>query len=155
MSARRTQNARPAQSKVGIVCARFEVMILIPTARPARRARRGRAEGAKIVMAYPSFGIYICKMLEERDINVIAQKVVSANLHSNSVHSVLSAPATDSQGDPALKITITLTPGSTDTIQGKDILKTLDQLQQSLQEAGEERFPIVEFETKGELPIGD
>jgi hypothetical protein len=24
-----------------------------------------------------------------------------------------------------------------------------------LQEAGEERFPIVEFETKGEAPVGD
>jgi hypothetical protein len=94
-------------------------------------------------------------MLQERDINLIAQDVASANLHSSSVHSVLSAPTIDSQGDPALKITIVLTAGSTDTIQGKDILKTLDQLQQRLQEAGEDRFPIVEFETKDELPVGD
>jgi hypothetical protein len=94
-------------------------------------------------------------MLEERDINDIAQQVVSANLHSASVDSVLSAPATDSQGDPALKITITLTAGSTESVSGKDILKTLDQLQQRLQEEGEDRFPFVEFETKGALPVGD
>jgi len=35
------------------------------------------------------------------------------------------------------------------------VLKTLDQLQQQLQDAGENRFPIVEFETKGELPVAD
>jgi hypothetical protein len=98
-------------------------------------------------------------MLKERDINRIVQKVASATLSStgtlHAVAGVHSAPTIDSQGDPALKITIVLTAGSTDSIQGKDVLKTLDQLQQRLQEEGEERFPIVEFETRGEAPVGD
>jgi hypothetical protein len=98
-------------------------------------------------------------MLEERDINRIVEQVASATLSGTgtlrAVADVVSAPTIDSQGDPALKITIVLTAGSTESIQGKDVLKTLDQLQQRLQEAGEERFPIVEFETKGEAPVGD
>jgi hypothetical protein len=98
-------------------------------------------------------------MLEERDINRIVQQVARATLRGTgslrAVADVVSASTIDSQGDPALKITIVLTAGSTESIQGKDVLKTLDQLQQRLQEAGEERFPIVEFETKGEAPVGD
>jgi hypothetical protein len=98
-------------------------------------------------------------MLKERDINRIVQQVASATLSSTetlpAVAHVQSESTIDSQGDPALKITIVLTAGSTESIQGKDILKTLDQLQQRLQEAGEERFPIVEFETMGEAPDAD
>jgi hypothetical protein len=98
-------------------------------------------------------------MLEERDINRIVQQVASATLSSTetlpAVADVESASTIDSQGDPALKITIILTAGSTESIQGKDILKTLDQVQQRLQEEGEKRFPIVEFETTGEAPVGD
>jgi hypothetical protein len=97
-------------------------------------------------------------MLGKRDINKIVLEVASANLRitgAKPVVTVESAPTIDSQGDPALKVTIVLTAGSTDSIQGKDVLKTLDQLQQRLQAAGEERFPIVEFETKGEAPVGD
>jgi hypothetical protein len=98
-------------------------------------------------------------MLEERDINRIVQHVVSATLSSTGtlqpVADVQSTPTIDSQGEPALKITIVLTAGSTDSIQGKDILKTLDQLQERLEQAGEKRFPIVEFETEGEAPVAD
>ena len=98
-------------------------------------------------------------MLEERDINRIVQQVASATLggtgNLSAVANVVSAPTVDSQGDPALKITIVLTAGSTESIHGKDVLKTFDQLQQRLQEAGEERFPIVEFETTDEAPVGD
>jgi hypothetical protein len=92
-------------------------------------------------------------MLKKSDIDRIAQAVARATLDSSA--GVESTSTIDSQGDPALKITIVLTPGSTESIQGKDVLKTLDQVQQRLQEEGEERFPIIEFETKGEAPVGD
>src|SRR5215510_6254748 len=98
-------------------------------------------------------------MLEERDINRIVRHVASANLSGTgtlrAVADVHSAPTIDSQGEPALKITIVLTAGSTDSIQGKGVLKTLDQLQQRLEQEGEKRFPIVEFETEGEAPVAD
>jgi hypothetical protein len=92
-------------------------------------------------------------MLKKREIDRIARAVARATLDSSAF--VDSTPTIDSEGDPALKITIVLTPKSTESIQGKDVLKTLDRLQQRLQENGEERFPIVEFETKGETPVGD
>jgi hypothetical protein len=92
-------------------------------------------------------------MLKKRDIDRIAKAVARATLDSSA--NVDSTSTIDSQGDPALKITIVLTPKSTESIQGKNVLKTLDQLQQRLQEKGEKRFPIVEFETKGETPVGD
>jgi len=92
-------------------------------------------------------------MLKKRDIDRIAKAVARATLDSSA--GVDSTSTIDSQGDPALKITIVLTPKSSESIQGKDVLKTLDQLQQRLQEKGEDRFPIVEFETKGETPVGD
>jgi hypothetical protein len=97
-------------------------------------------------------------MLKERDINRIVVEVAGATLRSGDLQAVAgakSAPTVDSQGDPALKVTIFLTAGSTDSIQGKDVLKTLDQLQQRLQEEGEERFPIIEFETSDEGTVGD
>jgi hypothetical protein len=97
---------------------------------------------------------YMNKM-EKAKIDKIAREVASANLHSASVVSVTTAPTTDSEGAPALTITITLTPGSTDSVSGEAVVKTISQLQERLQEEGEERFPIVEFETKGELPIAD
>lgn len=99
-------------------------------------------------------------MLEERDINRIVQEVANSSLSISGgplhpVADVHSAPTIDSQGEPALKITIVLTAGSTDSIQGKGVLKTLDQLQQRLEQEGEKRFPIVEFETEGEAPVAD
>jgi multidrug efflux pump subunit AcrB len=98
-------------------------------------------------------------MLTDQEISWIAQNVATTTLGSGDskigIAAVHTTTATDSQGDPALKITIVLTPGSTELVQGKAVLKTLDQLQQQLQDAGENRFPIVEFETKGELPVAD
>jgi|SRR6266446_8779491 len=58
---------------------------------------------------------YMNKM-EKAKIDKIAREVASANLHSASVVSVTTAPTTDSEGAPALTITITLTPGSTDSV---------------------------------------
>jgi hypothetical protein len=90
-------------------------------------------------------------MLKEPDINTIAQKVASANLVSESVVSVISSPTVDSAGDPALRITITVTPESTSAISGDAALKTLHEIHRLLQERGEDRFPIIEYTTPGEI----
>jgi hypothetical protein len=95
---------------------------------------------------------YDTAMVDDDKIRQIAQQVATANLPSGSVSSVIIGPsAFTSEGRDALRITIVLTPGSTDKIQGDAVLNTLVQTQQKLEQEGEERFPIVEYATKKEL----
>jgi hypothetical protein len=89
-------------------------------------------------------------MLNERDINIIVQKVASANLASDSIVSIKNSPTVDSVGDPALRITITVTPVSTAAISGDAALKTLHEVHRRLQKRGEDRFPIIEYDTPAE-----
>jgi hypothetical protein len=89
-------------------------------------------------------------MLKERDIDDIAHAAASTTLTSDTIISVTSSPMVDSVGDPALRITITVTPESTKAITGKDALRTLAEIQRRLQEQGEDRFPIVEYATSKE-----
>jgi hypothetical protein len=57
----------------------------------------------------------------------------------------------NSLGDPALRITIVLAPGAAASISGEAVLKTLAQISDTLQEQGEERFPILHYATSDEL----
>jgi hypothetical protein len=88
--------------------------------------------------------------LGEKLLQNIATTVATANLGGGSVSMVNIVPTTDSAGDAALRITIVLTPGSTESISGDAALNTLVQLQQALQKKGEDRFPIVEYTTEDE-----
>mgnify|MGYP001015739730 CR=1 FL=1 len=90
-------------------------------------------------------------MLEQKKIIEIAQKAAVANLSSAAVHSVLSEPTVDSQGREALQITIVLTPDAVENIKGENVLKMLVEIQDKLQEAGDERFPIMRYATEQEL----
>jgi hypothetical protein len=90
-------------------------------------------------------------MLKEPDINAIARAAASANLRSGSIVDVMSAPTTDTEGDAALNITIVLTPESTASVTGDSLLKTLTQIKHKLQEAGDNRLPIVVYAAQNEL----
>jgi hypothetical protein len=90
-------------------------------------------------------------MLDDIEIRRIATAVATANLSSQNFTSIASSTATDSEGREALRITIIIPPGAESRIEGNTALKTLVQMQDSLQKAGEERFPIVEYATKKEL----
>jgi len=90
-------------------------------------------------------------MLDTKQIDEIAKVAARANLSHASVVSVRSQTATDSAGDAALRITIELTPGSTSSISGEAVVKTLSQIWDRLQEAGDDRFPIIEYATSDEL----
>jgi len=90
-------------------------------------------------------------MLKESDIDIIVQRVASANLASDSIVSVISSPTVDPVGDPALRIRITVTPESTAAISGDAALRTLHEIHRHLQERGEDRFPIIEYATPGEV----
>ncbi len=93
-------------------------------------------------------------MLAQNQIIKIANDVAMANLTSSSVSRVISEPTVDSEGRDALKIIIVINPGAAAKIKGDAALDTLVQIQDRLREAGEERFPIVEYATKEELEEG-
>ena len=93
-------------------------------------------------------------ILGEKLLKNIATGVATANLGRGSVSTVNITPTTNSVGDPALRVTIVLTPASTESISGEAALNNLVQLQQELQKEGEDRFPIVEYATEDELAAG-
>lgn len=90
-------------------------------------------------------------MLAKNRIIEIAKDVATANLTSSSVSNIVSDSAIDSEGREALRITIVIKPGAVTKIRGDAALDTLVQIQDRLREAGEERFPIVEYATQEEL----
>jgi len=93
-------------------------------------------------------------MLDDANIIAIVDKVVRSNLDPGSVTEVLTEPAIDSAGRDALRITIVIEPGAAARFRGDAVLDTLVQIQDRLQEAGEDRFPIVGYATKDELENG-
>src|ERR1700682_4582304 len=90
-------------------------------------------------------------MLAKNRIIEIANNVATANLTSSSVSNIVSDSAIDSEGREALRITIVIKPGAATRIRGDAALDILVQIQDQLREAGEERFPIVEYATQEEL----
>ena len=90
-------------------------------------------------------------MLEPDKITKIATDAATTNLASAAVTRVISETATDSQGRDALKITIVIRPDALGRLTGDAALDTLVQIQEQLAQAGEERFPIVEYATEKEL----
>lgn len=90
-------------------------------------------------------------MLDVGTIANIARKAATKHLEKGSVERVESEPATDSDGNDALRITLVLKPHTADTLDGDSVLDTLVAIQRELREAGEDRFPIVEYATQEEL----
>jgi hypothetical protein len=93
--------------------------------------------------------------LDANTINAIVREVAGANLGSGTVDHVLSEPTVDSQGNDALRILIVITPSAASKLVGDTPLNTLFQIQTTLSEKGEERFPIVEYATTEELASSD
>jgi hypothetical protein len=89
--------------------------------------------------------------LDQDKIATITKAAATTTLGSESFVDVANTSITDSTGDNALQITIVLTPGSTDEITGERVLRTLSEIRKRLQEAGEERLPIVHYATQEEL----
>jgi|SRR6266568_4360549 len=90
-------------------------------------------------------------MLASDQIDQIVHEVAKANLTPTNVDRVLSESAVDSQGNDALRITIVIPPDAVARIKGAAVVDTLVQIQNRLRDAGEERFPIVEYATQEEL----
>ncbi|MGJ5202390.1 hypothetical protein [Bradyrhizobium sp. HKCCYLR20261] len=94
-------------------------------------------------------------MLDNAKIAEIAREIATANLSSSAaVTNVTTAPYADSEGRDALRITIVVSPIEGTDIGGEAVLDTLVQIQEQLQAAGEDRFPLIEYEAENEV-FGD
>ncbi|MBI3705385.1 MAG: hypothetical protein HY244_16430 [Rhizobiales bacterium] len=94
-------------------------------------------------------------MLDLEQINQIVSDVATHNLGAKAVKWTDSQSTTDSEGQAALRITIVLAPDVAKKLKGDAVLNTLVEVQDRLREAGEERFPILEYGTEDELFASD
>lgn len=91
-------------------------------------------------------------MLESQKISDIVSQVVQANTSPTSVLDVKAEPAMDWAGEEeVLRITIVITPEAVSQLAAGRALDTLVQIRDRLGEAGEHRFPILEYATEREL----
>ncbi len=95
-------------------------------------------------------------MLDTNKISQIVTQAVEANTAPKSVRRVMAEPGTTSEGDEALRITIVLTPEAVAQLAAGHPLDILVQIWDRLRDAGDQRFPILEYATEEELEdIGD
>ena len=95
-------------------------------------------------------------MLDTNEIARIVTQTVEANTTPDSVSRVMIEPALDSEGKDALRITIVITPEAVTQLESGPVVDTLVQVQDRLHDAGEERFPIIDYATEEELEeVGD
>jgi hypothetical protein len=90
-------------------------------------------------------------MLDLPEIARLAKEAASANLSVQTVETVVAESTVDSVGDDALRVVIVVRPESVSRLQGEALVDTLLDIQTRLQEAGENRLPIVEYATAADL----
>jgi hypothetical protein len=76
----------------------------------------------------------------------IAKRVAAANLAQSWTRMVSAAATTDALGRDALEVTFGVTPGS--SVTGDMAVNTVFDLNQKLQEEGEERFSTVRYSSE-------
>lgn len=94
-------------------------------------------------------------MLDDKTITELAGNVARRVLAHGTVERILTQPTTDSVGDDALRITLVMEPDSVPRITGDEAGDLIAGIQQTLHEAGEERFPIIRYATEQELAMDD
>ncbi|MBA4161328.1 MAG: hypothetical protein C0515_04460 [Novosphingobium sp.] len=91
-------------------------------------------------------------MLETLKLQELARRIFAKRLPSIQLDEVQAAQFTGSDGEPALRIKLVLTPESADAISGEDALKLLAAIRDELVQIGDERLPILEYATADDLP---
>ena len=94
-------------------------------------------------------------MLQLRDVDVIVREVAQRHLASLGVQNVQSEPTTDSEGNDALRITITLQSAEGIAHSGGALLDTLTEMLDRLNEAKDPRFAIIDYVSEEELDTVD
>ena len=90
-------------------------------------------------------------MLHDTRISEIALEAARRGGANAGLERVMTEPTLDSEGKDAVRITLVLTPDAVQSLTGDEALDILVSIQQSLSREGEERFPIGEYATEGEL----
>ncbi len=91
-------------------------------------------------------------MLAPEEINRIVKEAASAVYGPAAISRVSSKPVADSYGDDALSVSIVFARGQYDNAKRRgSALDALSRIDRSLQEHGEERFPILSYATEEEL----
>jgi hypothetical protein len=95
-------------------------------------------------------------MLDIDQISQIVTHVVEANTAPKGVQRVIAEPASTSEGEEALRITVVLTPEAVTQLASGHPLDVLVQISDQLRGAGDQRFPILKYATEEELEdVGD
>jgi hypothetical protein len=94
-------------------------------------------------------------MLDRTELHQIVSAAATAVLGNGRVGAVRIEPTADSEGRDALRVMLVLAPGSLASISGDKALDTIVAIQNRLLEAGEDRFPIIQFATEEELAESD
>jgi hypothetical protein len=95
-------------------------------------------------------------MLDTDQIARIVTGAVEANAAPNSVRRVMTEPAATFDGEEAVRITIVLTPEAVDQLANGDPVDVLGRIWDGLHDAGDDRFPILQYATEAELEdVGD
>jgi hypothetical protein len=89
-------------------------------------------------------------MLDNDAVENIVREVATATLPRTAVSSVLAEPTADFEGEEALKITIIVPSNAVPSLSGDAALEMLVRVQDRLRQAGEERFPYIEYATEEE-----
>lgn len=90
-------------------------------------------------------------MLDLNQVDAIAREVATKHLAALGVEDVASQITVDSRGNDALRITITIHSADRASGSGDAVLDTLSEISVRLQEAGDDRFPIIDYVTEQEL----
>jgi hypothetical protein len=94
-------------------------------------------------------------MLDLEKVTQISSEVAKANLPPQGVVRIESEPTVDSEGNDALHLMIVVAPEAADKITGDAVVDTLVQIHDRLRDAGDDRFPIIEYTTEAELEAVD
>src|SRR5262249_13116613 len=141
----RLQHPSAGSARADGACARLSALtgvVCVASCKGPRGCRLG-------VKTVPDRGFTSAQALQP--LAQLRQKSPKAIIGRGSLVSVISSPTVDPVGDPALRIRITVTPESTAAISGDAALRTLHEIHRHLQERGEDRFPIIEYATPGEV----
>ena len=94
-------------------------------------------------------------MIEASNVARIAEKVAREKFGSENVVRATAEPMVDWTGAEAWRVLIVLAPDAVSRIPDDAALDNLVALQKGVQQAGDERFAIVEYATEEELAQGD
>jgi hypothetical protein len=86
-------------------------------------------------------------MLESPQVQKLMKSVAAGIFPSQLLLDVHSEPTSDLDGKEALQITLLLSDGAAETLTGKQLSNLLNEFHNSLQRAGDERFPFFKFQT--------